>query len=85
MELETKMPTKIITHAMKTHTIYHDFWIYHKNRSLMHASARGTWFNGWPGFYAISMNYLRYFYELSMLFTLCTCHKNCPNLYGSVA
>jgi hypothetical protein len=63
--VETKMPPKIITHAIETSTIYHNYRIYHKNRIYMHAPACGSWSTGWPGFmlctiYSISMNYLYY-------------------------
>jgi hypothetical protein len=35
----------------------------------MHAPVCGMWSSGWPGFYAISINNLSYFYYLFMLFT----------------
>jgi hypothetical protein len=34
------MSYKIYAHAIETLTIYHNYWIYHKNRICMHAPAR---------------------------------------------
>jgi hypothetical protein len=33
------MSSKIYVHAIKTHTNYHNYGIYHKNRIYMHAPA----------------------------------------------
>jgi hypothetical protein len=62
--METKMSSKICVHAMKTPTICHNFWIYHKNKISMHAAVHVHV----DVVYAISMNYLRYFCELFLLF-----------------
>jgi hypothetical protein len=37
--VETKISSKIFAHAIKTLTIYHNYWIYHKNRICMHGPA----------------------------------------------
>jgi hypothetical protein len=42
--VKTKMPPKIIAHAMETRTICHNY------RICMHAPMRGTWSSGWLGF-----------------------------------
>jgi hypothetical protein len=35
--MEMKMSSKICVHAMETHTVCHNYWIYYKNRICMHA------------------------------------------------
>lgn len=67
--VETKISSKIFAHVMETPTVCRNYRIYHKNRTCMHVSAR-LHVVQWMGrvFYAISMNYLRYFREVFKLF-----------------
>jgi hypothetical protein len=64
--VKTKIWSKICTHAMETPTFCHNYRIYHKNRICMLRMCTGP--GTGRGFYAISKNYLRYFYELFMLY-----------------
>jgi hypothetical protein len=64
----TKISSKICALAMKTHTICHNYQIYHK---IGYACMRLRVCTGpvaGRGFYAIFMNYLRYLCELFMIF-----------------
>jgi hypothetical protein len=76
---ETKILSEICVHAMETFTIYHNYRIYHNNRSaFMHVRVCTGPVVG-RCFYAISMNYLRYFCELFMLVAQ---KKNRTIIYG---
>jgi hypothetical protein len=60
------MPTKICAHVMKTPMTRYNYRIYHKNRNCMHVLGVGRGLVADRCFYAIYMNYLRYFFELFM-------------------
>jgi hypothetical protein len=59
--MEIKMWSKICIHTIKTHTVCHNYRIYYKNRTCMHALSIYTWSSDWAEF-------LCYLYELFMLF-----------------
>jgi hypothetical protein len=58
------MPSKICTHAMRTPTNCHNYWIFHKNRNCMQPCKRLAWGRGLvatEAFNAIPVKYLYYF------------------------
>jgi hypothetical protein len=75
--IETKMWSKICVHALKTHTMCHNYWIYHKNSICVHALRMCTWSSVW-------VRFLFYLCELYTLFmwTIYAIHAKKTTIYG---